>query len=84
MVYNTKNKLQATDFTPAESNLAKDSDSKITAKCYCPDPGRITRTAGSLGGHKSYWVDANGEGISAIIGVVIAETVRTTITITLP
>ena len=38
---NTKNKLQATDFTLAESNLAKDSDSKITAKCYCPDPGRI-------------------------------------------
>ena len=41
-MYNTKNKLQATDFTPAESNLAKDSDSKITAKCYCPDPGRTT------------------------------------------
>jgi hypothetical protein len=41
-IYNTKNKLQATDFTLAESNLAKDSDSKITAKCYCPDPGRLT------------------------------------------
>ena len=38
---NTKNKLQATDFTPAGSNLAKDSDSKITAKCYCPDPCRF-------------------------------------------
>ena len=35
---NTKNKLQATDFTLAELNLAKDSDSKITAKCYCLDP----------------------------------------------
>ena len=40
-MYNTKNKLQATDFTPAESNLAKDLDSKITAKYYCPDPGRF-------------------------------------------
>ena len=39
-IYNTKNKLQATGFTLAESNLAKDSDSKITAKCYCPDPSR--------------------------------------------
>jgi hypothetical protein len=40
-IYNTKNKLQATDFTPAESNLAKDSDSKVTAKSYCPDPVRV-------------------------------------------
>ena len=39
-IYNIKNKLQATDFTPAELNLAKDSDSKVTAKSYCPDPVR--------------------------------------------
>ena len=39
---NTKNKLQATDFTLAELNLAKDSDSKITAKYYCLDPGRLS------------------------------------------
>jgi len=39
-IYNTKNKLQATDFTPAERNLARDSGSKVTAKSYCPDPVR--------------------------------------------
>ena len=39
-IYNTKKKLQAADLTLAESNLAKDSGSKVTAKCYCPDPGR--------------------------------------------
>jgi len=43
-IYNTKNKLQATDFTPAELNLAKDSDSKVTAKSYCPDPVRLSDT----------------------------------------
>ena len=49
-IYNTKNKLQATDFTPAERNLARDSGSKVTAKCYCPDLGRIhvTTIAASL------------------------------------
>ena len=35
---------QATDFTPAKLNLAKDSDSKVTAKSYCPDPVRILPT----------------------------------------
>jgi hypothetical protein len=35
------NKLQATDFTPAESNLAKDSGSKVTTKSYYLDPARI-------------------------------------------
>jgi hypothetical protein len=50
-IYNTKNKLQATDFTPVESNLAKDSDSKVTAKSYCPDPVRFYRASygGSCG-----------------------------------
>jgi hypothetical protein len=52
-IYNTKNKLQATDFTLAESNLAKDSDSKITAKCYCPDPGR-NESFGVTHSRKSY------------------------------
>ena len=37
-IYNTKNKLQATDFIPAESFLAKDSGNKVTAKSYCPYP----------------------------------------------
>jgi len=40
-IYNPKNKLQATDFTPAESHLAKDLGSKVTAKSYCPDPVRL-------------------------------------------
>ena len=40
-IYDTKNQLQAIDFTPAERNLARDSGSKVTAKSYCPDPVRI-------------------------------------------
>jgi len=47
-IYNTKNKLQATDFIPVELNLAKDSDSKVTAKSYCPDPVRLTYTSSAF------------------------------------
>ena len=39
-IYNTKNKLQATDFIPAERNLVRDSSSKVTAKSYYLDPSR--------------------------------------------
>ena len=35
--------LQATGFTSAEWNLAKDLDSKVTAKSYCSDPVRTVR-----------------------------------------
>jgi len=43
-IYNTKTKLSATDFIPAELSLEKDSDSKVTAKRYCPDPARFLTT----------------------------------------
>jgi hypothetical protein len=70
-IYNTKNKLKATNFILVESHLVKDLGGKVTTRYYCPDPSRYLATPISLSNIVSI-APAVNIGLSRVLDIVLS------------